>query len=105
MKTTVTLLEPTFNNVAVYVTKTKQEKENEAAGIIVPGEDKPHSRGTVHAVGPDVEDDIEAGVEVLFRPYGYERVSVDGEVFLVMEDKNIVAVLSKITEEVEEAAS
>jgi chaperonin GroES len=88
-----------------------------AGGIILPDQskDKPQ-RGTVVAIGPGRLSDegyripvegVEAGDHVLFTKYSGEAFRFNGrgeEIFLV-EDKDVIAVVSDETDELELAVS
>lgn len=76
-----------------------------ASGIIIPdsAQEKPE-QGTVVAVGLGkwnedgdglIPVSVKVGERVLFSKYGYESVKVAGVEYYVIEEKNILAVITK----------
>lgn len=82
---------PTLNNVLVQ----PDEKEKESAGgIILPDSDTaPVNRGTVVAVGPEVEH-LSPGQLIIYNQYGGVDYELDGEKLLVMSIHDIVLTVS-----------
>ena len=74
-----------------------------ASGIIIPdsAKEKP-TEGKVIAVGSGVlnEDgdrvalEVKTGDRILFKKWGAEEVKVDGKEFLIIQEKDILAVVS-----------
>ncbi len=74
-----------------------------AGGIIIPGtaEEKP-SEGEIVAVGNgyvndngDVRGlDVKAGDKVIFKKWGSDEITVDGEELLVMKESDIIGVIA-----------
>ncbi len=74
-----------------------------AFGIIIPdtAKEKPE-QGTVVAVGPGkyekgarVPVSVSVGDRVMFSKYGYEEVKISGVEYYIVEEKNLLAVLTK----------
>ncbi|MDD4352483.1 MAG: co-chaperone GroES [Candidatus Gracilibacteria bacterium] len=85
----------------VVIRPMSQEKTT-ASGIVIPDthkEDKP-MEGEVIAVGPGRTEDgklipvgVKKGQKVLFSKYAPTEVKVDGEELLIMDEKDILAVI------------
>lgn len=78
-----------------FVLVIRDPTETEKGGLIVPnqGRVKPHS-GTVHAVGNLVRDrEIKQakGKKVLFHPTVGWEIDYEGQVYLVLQDREIIA--------------
>lgn len=83
--------------------KRLAEEEKTAGGIIIPdtAKEKPQ-QGEVVAVGKGITKDdgtvlpmdVKVGDRVMFKKWGADEVKVDGEEFLVMEEKDIIAVMA-----------
>jgi chaperonin GroES len=73
------------------------------SGIVIPDtvEKERPERGEVIAVGPGKRLDsgelapvsLKVGDQVMFRKYGPDEVEVDGDKLLVLEERDIIAVL------------
>lgn len=61
------------------------------AGLFIPDpeKDKP-CRGKVVAVGGKMEHDTYVGEEVLYNKFGGTEVTIDGKVFLVMRETDLL---------------
>lgn len=77
------------------VLKVKKEEKTTASGIILATEekDKP-ATGVVISVGPKVEN-IKANDEVIYQTYAGTKVKLDQEEYLLVQSKNIFAVIEK----------
>lgn len=77
------------------VLKVKKEEKTTASGIILATEekDKP-ATGVVISVGPKVEN-IKANDEVIYQTYAGTKVNLDQEEYLLVQSKNIFAVIEK----------
>lgn len=77
------------------VLKVKKEEKTTASGIILATEekDKP-ATGVVISVGPKVEN-IMANDEVIYQTYAGTKVKLDQEEYLLVQSKNIFAVIEK----------
>lgn len=93
------ILQPVGPRVLV---KRVEAEEKSPGGIILPenAKEKP-LEGIVAAVGEGrkTEDgklipmSLETGDRVLFSPYGGQEVKIDGEVFTVLDEGHIIAIL------------
>lgn len=80
------------------------ETKKTDSGIIIPDtvdKEKPE-QGRVIAVGEGRYDDgklvpmrVKKGQKVLFSKYGYDEIKIDGEEFYIIEEKNILAVVTE----------
>jgi len=80
-----------------------EEAETSRGGIIIPdsAKEKPQ-QGEVIAVGKGRTNDdgktfplaVKEGDRVLFRRYGGDEIKIDGEDFIIMEEKQIVGILT-----------
>ncbi len=88
------MLKPLHDNVIL----KKEEVENKtASGIILTTETKNQpSIGIVVAVGEDVKNKeaYQAGDKVVYKEYSGTKVTVDDEDYIVIADKDILAVLA-----------
>lgn len=84
--------------------KPTSREEVTASGIVIPdtaSKDRPQM-GEVLAVGPGVVTPegkalpmhVKVGQKVYFTKYGPTEIEVDGEDYLVVEEKDILAVIS-----------
>ncbi|MBR6813248.1 MAG: co-chaperone GroES [Tidjanibacter sp.] len=72
-------------------------EEKTAAGLIIPdtAKEKPLA-GKVVAVGPgtaDVKMEVAVGDEVLYGKYAGTEVNIDGTTYLIMPQKDILAII------------
>jgi chaperonin GroES len=93
-------LEPLEDRVVV---KPGEEEETTVSGIVIPdtAKEKPQE-GEIVAVGPGriedgkrVEMDIKVGDRVLYSKYGGTEVKVEGEEYLVLSARDLLAVVRK----------
>jgi chaperonin GroES len=93
-------LEPLEDRVVV---KPGEEEETTVSGIVIPdtAKEKPQE-GEVVAVGPGrfedgkrVPMDVKAGDRVLYSKYGGTEVKVEGEEYLVLSARDLLAVVRK----------
>ncbi|MBI5189992.1 MAG: co-chaperone GroES [Nitrospirae bacterium] len=77
----------------VYI-KYQEEMEKTAGGLYIPeaAKEKPQ-RGTVEAVGKDVEE-CKVGDVVLFDKYSGSKIKVDNEDFLICKEDEILGIIS-----------
>ena len=92
-------LKPLEDRVAVL---PSEEDETTVSGIVIPdtAKEKPQE-GEVMAVGPGrFEDgqripmDVHVGDEVIYSKYGGTEVKVEGEEYLVLSARDVLAVIS-----------
>jgi chaperonin GroES len=85
------------------VVQPSEEEETTTSGIVIPdtAKEKPQE-GTVVAVGPGrFEDgnrvplDVSIGDKVIYSKYGGTEVKVEGEEYLILSARDVLAVLSK----------
>ena len=85
------------------VVRPSEEEETTTSGIVIPdtAKEKPQE-GTVVAVGPGrFEDgnrvplDVSVGDKVIYSKYGGTEVKVEGEEYLILSARDVLAVLSK----------
>ncbi|MCX7623784.1 MAG: co-chaperone GroES [Thermomicrobium sp.] len=101
MTATATKIRPLGDRVVV---KPIQKEEVTKSGIVLPdtAKEKPQ-RGQVVAVGPGrLTDDgkrlpmeVKVGDEVLFAKYAGTELKIDDEEFLILSEKDILAVLTE----------
>jgi chaperonin GroES len=93
-------IEPLEDRVVV---KPGDEEETTVSGIVIPdtAKEKPQE-GEVVAVGPGrfedgnrVPMDVKAGDRVLYSKYGGTEVKVEGEEYLVLSARDILAIVKK----------
>jgi chaperonin GroES len=87
------------------VVKPGEEEETTVSGIVIPdtAKEKPQE-GTVVAVGPgrSNEDgdgriplDVAVGDKVIYSKYGGTEVKVEGDEYLILSARDVLAVISK----------
>ncbi len=87
------------------VVKPSEGEETTSSGLVIPdtAKEKPQE-GEVVAVGPGrfnedgderIPLDIKAGDTVIYSKYGGTEVKVDGEEYLILSGRDVLAVLSK----------
>ena len=85
------------------VVKASEGDETTASGLVIPdtAKEKPQE-GTVMAIGPGrFEDgnrvplDVAVGDTVIYSKYGGTEVKVDGDEYLVLSARDVLATLSK----------
>lgn len=90
---------PLFDNVLI---KPLEEESRTPSGIVLPdtAKEKPQV-GKVMAVGPGgVADDgkkipmvVKTGQKVMYKKWGGNEIKVDGEEWLLVEQKDILAII------------
>ena len=85
------------------VVQPSEEEETTTSGIVIPdtAKEKPQE-GSVVAVGPGrFEDgqrvplDVAVGDTVIYSKYGGTEVKVEGEEYLILSARDVLAVISK----------
>ena len=85
------------------VVKPQEEEETTVSGIVIPdtAKEKPQE-GKVVAVGPGrfedgqrVPMDVKAGDSVIYSKYGGTEVKVEGEEYLILSARDVLAVIEK----------
>jgi len=87
------------------VVKPGEEEEKTVSGIVIPdtAKEKPQE-GTVVAVGPGrfnedgderIPLDIEVGDTVIYSKYGGTEVKVEGDEYLILSARDVLAVVRK----------
>jgi chaperonin GroES len=93
-------LKPLEDRIAVH---PSEEEEMTSSGIVIPdtAKEKPQE-GTVVAVGPGrFEDgnrvplDVAVGDKVIYSKYGGTEVKVEGEEYLILSARDVLAVITK----------
>jgi chaperonin GroES len=93
-------LKPLEDRIAVH---PSEEEETTTSGIVIPdtAKEKPQE-GTVVAVGPGrFEDgtrvplDVAVGDKVIYSKYGGTEVKVEGEEYLILSARDVLAVVTK----------
>ncbi|MEX0834347.1 MAG: co-chaperone GroES [Actinomycetota bacterium] len=93
-------LEPLEDRIIV---KPTEEEETTSSGIVIPdtAKEKPQE-GKVVAAGPGrFEDgarvplDVKVGDKVIYSKYGGTEVKVEGEEYLVLSGRDVLAVVNK----------
>lgn len=92
-------IQPLFDLVLV---KPLEEEEKTAGGIVLPetAKEKPQ-KGQVMAIGPGaVTDDgktlpikVKVGQKVMYKKWGGNEVKINGEEWLLVEQKDILAII------------
>jgi chaperonin GroES len=92
-------IKPLFDNVLI---KPLEEEMKTPSGIVLPetAKEKPQV-GLVMAVGPGGVSDsgkkirvvIKAGQKVMYKKWGGNEIKVDGEEWLLVEQKDILAIV------------
>ncbi len=89
----------------VYLERADEETQT-PGGVYLPDRAKlRQARGKVLAVGPLVESDIEAGDTVYFRVWSESNAEIkdEGEKHLLVEEKDLLAVVTKTSNSGEKA--
>lgn len=94
-----TTIQPLFDNVLI---KPLQAEEKLPSGIILPdsAKEKPQM-GQVMAVGSGGNDDkgnpvkmvVKVGQKVMYKKWGGNEVKVNGEEWMIVEQKDILAIV------------
>jgi chaperonin GroES len=83
--------------------KPEEEEETTVSGIVIPdtAKEKPQ-QGQVVAAGPGrfedgkrVPMDVKVGDKILYSKYGGTEVKVEGEEYLVLSSRDILAIVKK----------
>jgi chaperonin GroES len=93
-------LQPLEDRVVV---KPSEEEETTASGIVIPDTAKERPQeGEVFAVGPGrFEDgnripmDVKVGDKIIYSKYGGTEVKVEGDEYLILSARDVLAVISK----------
>ena len=101
MATAAKTLKPLEDRILV---RPEEGEETTASGIVIPdtAKEKPQE-GTVLAVGPGkrsetgdlIPMDVSEGDRVIYSKYGGTEVKVEGEEYLVLSARDVLAVLNK----------
>lgn len=81
------MIQPLQNQVLIF----QEKKEKTESGIYLPEGQKEKNQGVVVAVFPS--SDLFVDQTVIFRKYGAEEVQYEGKDYLLVEEKNILAVI------------
>jgi len=94
-----TKIQPLFDNVLV---KPLEQEERLPSGIVLPdsAKEKPQM-GQVMGVGPGSVDDkgkkvkmaVKVGDKVMYKKWGGNEVKVNGEEWMIVEQKDILAIV------------
>ncbi|MBI5414844.1 co-chaperone GroES [Candidatus Peregrinibacteria bacterium] len=90
-------IKPLFKKVVVEATSAEEVR---ASGIVIPdtvSKERPQ-QGKVLAVGPGKKDEpmtVKVDDVVLFKTYSPTEVKVDGKEYLILDEEDILGVLSK----------
>jgi chaperonin GroES len=93
-------LEPLEDRIVV---KPGEEEETTVSGIVIPdtAKEKPQE-GEVVAVGPGRFDegarvpmDVKVGDKVIYSKYGGTEVKVEGEEYLILSARDVLAIVRK----------
>src|ERR687888_2008954 len=93
-------LQPLEDRVVV---KPSEEEETTASGIVIPDTAKERPQeGEVIAVGPGrfeegnrIPMDVKVGDKVIYSKYGGTEVKIEGEEYLILSARDVLAVVSK----------
>jgi chaperonin GroES len=93
-------IQPLFDNVLV---KPSKAEETRPSGIVLPdtAKDKPQI-GEIMAVGPGSVDEkgknipmvVKVGQKVMYKKWGGNEVKVNGEEWMIVEQKDILAIMN-----------
>ncbi|MGH2720974.1 MAG: co-chaperone GroES [Actinomycetota bacterium] len=83
--------------------RPEEGEETLPSGLVLPDTAKEKSQeGTVVAVGPGqywegkrIPLDLQAGDRVIFSKFGGQEVKVDGEDLLIMQERDVLGVVTK----------
>ena len=93
-------LQPLEDRVVV---KPSEEEETTASGIVIPDTAKERPQeGEVIAVGPGrfeegnrIPMDVKVGDKVIYSKYGGTEVKVEGDEYLVLSGRDVLAIVGK----------
>ena len=85
------------------VVKASEEESTTASGIVIPDTAKERPQeGEVIAVGPGrFEDgnripmDVKAGDKVIYSKYGGTEITVEGDDYLILSARDVLAIINK----------
>jgi chaperonin GroES len=85
------------------VVKPSEEEETTASGIVIPDTAKERPQeGAVIAVGPGrfeegqrIPMDVKVGDKVIYSKYGGTEVKIEGEDYLILSARDVLAVVTK----------
>jgi len=88
----------------ILVEPVKQEEETTASGLILQSSNKAErpQKGTIISLGAGKLNDkgervpfnVAVGQTVLFKKYSPEEVELDGKVYLIMKEQDILAIIN-----------
>lgn len=83
------MIKPLQNNVLLEIV----EEEKKTSIILATAEEdtRPTRKGKIVAIGEKVSLPIKVGEVVLFRPFGFDDMEVDGKKYLIGQETNIFA--------------
>ena len=90
-----------------------EEQETTAGGLIIPdtAKDKPQEgevlavgKGKIKEDGKALPLDVKAGDRVLFGKYAGSEITIDGELYLIMREEEVLGLLAKSGKRVKQAA-
>lgn len=85
------MLKPLNKNV---ILRKEKEESKTASGIIITPESKEVPNvATVLAVASDANKELSVGLKVVYKEYSGTMISLDDEDCIVIEDKDILAVI------------
>ena len=95
-------LKPLFDNVVV---EHVEQQDKSSGGVFLPdtAKEKPQE-GIIRAVGPGritdkgnvVDMHVKVGDRVLYRKYSGSEVKIDGTEYLIIPEKDILAIVDKV---------
>ena len=93
-------LQPLEDRVVV---KPSEEEETTASGLVIPDTAKERPQeGEVIAVGPGrfeegnrIPMDVSVGDKVIYSKYGGTEVKIEGEDYMILSARDVLAVVSK----------
>jgi chaperonin GroES len=95
-------LKPLFDNVVV---EHVEQQDKSSGGVFLPdtAKEKPQE-GVIRAVGPGrltdkgnvVEMHVKVGDRVLYRKYSGSEIKIDGTEYLIIPEKDILAIVDKV---------
>jgi chaperonin GroES len=94
------------------VVKPSEEEETTASGLVIPDTAKERPQeGTVVAVGPGryeegkrIPMDVKVGDRVIYSKYGGTEVKIEGEEYLILSSRDVLAIVTKERAKVEAKA-
>lgn len=80
------------------ILKAKEAEETTASGLVLPSSaQEKQQMGEVVALGPEIEeeDGVKVGDQVIYKSYSATGVKDQGQDFLIIELKEVLAVVEK----------